>query len=123
MRPRTLALLCTAVLAAAVLIAIPLRSAVHGLAAAGTVPSAPASAGASSAVAEPGAANVAQQAAPPPPNLVLPADPATITASGTNFFGWTLIDRHTGNSAGSANQETATSTTESMIKAWIAADY
>ncbi len=123
MRPRTLALLCAAVLGAAVLLAIPLRSAVHGLAAAEPAPGAPASTAASGTGGGTGDANVAQQAAPPPPNLMLPANPAAVTAPGTNFFGWTLIDRRTGQSAGSANQETATSTTESMIKAWIAADY
>src|SRR5689334_1258512 len=116
MRARTLALLCFLVLAAAALIAVPLRQAVHGLAATGPAPTV----GASTPASEPaGSANVAPQAAPAPPDLALPADPSAITAPGTNFFGWTLIDRRTGKSAGSANAEKATSTTESMIKAWI----
>jgi len=120
MRARTLALLCFAVMVAAALIAVPLRLAVSGLAATAPAPtvttSAPAPDPASSA-------HVAPQAAPPPSNLALPADPAAITAPGTTFFGWTLIDRRTGSSAGSANAEKETSTTESMIKTWIAADY
>ena len=127
MRARTLALLCAAVLAAAVLIALPLHRAVHGLAATNPAPTA---APTRSASASPtgnggtgGGANVTTQPAPPQPDLLVPADPSTITAPGTNFFGWTLIDRRTGASAGSANQETAASTTESMIKTWIAADY
>ena len=120
MRARTLALLCFLVLAAGALIAVPLRQAVHGLAATGPAPTVDASTPASEPT---GSANVAPQAAPAPPDLALPADPSAITAPGTNFFGWTLIDRRTGKSAGSANAEKVTSTTESMIKAWIAADY
>lgn len=55
--------------------------------------------------------------------LRAPANPATVTASGTEMFGWTLIDLQTGKMSGSANAGTATSTMESMIKPWIAADY
>jgi hypothetical protein len=120
MRARTLAVLCFLVLAAAALIAVPLRQAVHGLAA--TRP-APAAATSAPATEPAGSANVAPQGAPAQPDLALPADPSAITAPGTNFFGWSLMDRRTGKSAGSANAETATSTTESMIKTWIAADY
>ncbi len=36
---------------------------------------------------------------------------------------WTLVDRGTGRVSGSANMSTGTTTTESMIKAWIASDY
>jgi hypothetical protein len=120
MRARTLALLCFAVLAAAVLVAVPLRQAVHGLAA--TRPT-PAGAAPSTPSAEPRDANVAPQPAPPPATLLLPVDPASIKVTGTNFFGWSMIDRRIGRSAGSANAETATNTTESMVKAWIAADF
>jgi hypothetical protein len=52
----------------------------------------------------------AAQPPPPAPGVLIPGDPSTITAPGTNFFG-------------SANRESATSTTESMIKAWITSDY
>jgi len=113
MRARTLVLLCAAVMAVAVLISVPVAYAAHR--------AGPGSPGAGGRPA--GSAQIGQQAAPPPPTLLFPADPASITAPGTNYFGWTLIDRRTGKSTGSANRETTTSTTESMIKAWIAADY
>ena len=52
------------------------------------------------------------------------ADPAAIKGPGyLNFFGWALLDRRTGQATGSANRETATNTTESMLKVWLAADY
>jgi hypothetical protein len=62
---------------------------------------------------------VVTQAAPSP-------SPTPVTVSAPtylNFFGWTLLNRRTGQTTGSANQETANSTTESMIKVWITADY
>lgn len=55
--------------------------------------------------------------------LRAPADPGDITVSGTSLFGWALLDRDSGNVAGSANDATVLDTTESMIKPWIAADY
>jgi hypothetical protein len=70
-----------------------------------------------------GQAHVAIQAGPPAPTLLIPANPSRITAPGTNFFGWALLDRRTNKMGGSANLESATTTTESMIKVWIAADY
>ncbi len=75
---------------------------------------------------------------PSPPATSTPAAPATpapsatseapvpvptITAPATSFFGWALLDRHTGKITGSANMATGTNTTESMIKAWIVSDY
>lgn len=107
MRIRTLVLLCVTVAAVASLIAVPLAYGAHHAEASTPF----------------GTANTAAQAAPPPPTLLIPADPGSITAPGTNYFGWSLIDRQTGQTSGSSNAETATSTTESMIKAWIAADY
>ena len=49
--------------------------------------------------------------------------PQPVAVSGTSFFGWALLDRRTGRVSGSANRESAVSSTESTIKAWIAADY
>ncbi len=67
---------------------------------------------------------VAAQQPPPPPTVHAPADPAAIkTPASLNFFGWALLDRRTGQATGSANRETATNTTESMLKVWIAAEY
>jgi hypothetical protein len=64
------------------------------------------------------------QPAPPPPAIGVPPDPATVKGPGyLTFLGWALLDRPTGKLTGSANRETASNTTESMIKVWIAADY
>jgi hypothetical protein len=69
-------------------------------------------------------AQIAAQAAPPLPRLAAPANPASIKAPvSTGFFGWAFLDRSTGAITGSANMATGTNTTESMVKAWIAADY
>jgi hypothetical protein len=108
MRARTLTLLCLTVAVVASLIAVPLAyGAYHA-----------------DASTPYGTPHTAAQPAPPPPTLLIPDDPASITAPpGMDYFGWTLIDRQTGKSAGSANAETSTNTTESMIKTWIAADY
>jgi hypothetical protein len=57
--------------------------------------------------------------APPPPTLA--AGPVSVNFSG-EFFGWALMDRATGEISGSKNMA-STSSTESMIKAWIVADY
>ncbi|MGK5443169.1 hypothetical protein ACSNN7_15330 [Micromonospora sp. URMC 105] len=56
---------------------------------------------------------------PPPPTLT--AGPVSVNFKG-EFFGWALMDRRTGKIAGSKNMA-STSSTESMIKAWIVADY
>ena len=58
------------------------------------------------------------------PMLAAPADPASIKPPvGTTFFGWAFLDESTGVIIGSANMATGTNTSESMVKAWIAADY
>ncbi|GAA5177450.1 serine hydrolase [Rugosimonospora acidiphila] len=107
MRTRTLVLLCLVVAAVASVVSVPL-----------------AYAGSHSPATPFGTAKTASQPKPPLPTLVIPADPNSIKApANLDYFGWTLIDRQTGQSAGSANAETTDSTTESMIKAWIAADY
>src|SRR4051794_14485375 len=49
--------------------------------------------------------------------------PHPVHVDGTVFFGWSLLDRRTGEIVGSANRESGTNSTESMIKAWIASDY
>src|SRR2546430_1512468 len=67
---------------------------------------------------------VAGQPSPPPATVHAPADPAAIKAPGyVTFFGWSLLDRHSGAATGSANREKVTNTAESMIKVWIVADY
>lgn len=68
----------------------------------------------------PGLANIAMQAAPPRPTLTARA---VATPTGLYEFGWALLDRHTNQLSGSANKDTMTNTTESMVKAWLAADY
>lgn len=58
-----------------------------------------------------------------PFSMVLPDDPSRITIDDASFYGWALLDRGTGKTTGSANRETETNTTESMIKPWIVADF
>jgi hypothetical protein len=61
---------------------------------------------------------IAYQPAPPPS---LTARDVKVNAS--SFFAWALLDRPSGEMAGSANFTSGTTSTESMIKAWIASDY
>ncbi|GAA0737616.1 hypothetical protein Drose_00895 [Dactylosporangium roseum] len=62
--------------------------------------------------------------APPPAPAFPPAllHPATVAVDATGFWSWTVLDRRTGEMAGSANAAT-TQRTASMIKAWLASDY
>lgn len=61
--------------------------------------------------------------APVGPRLVAPANPASVTASGTSLFEWALLDRPTGQVTGSAQYKTKKNTVESMIKPGIASDW
>jgi hypothetical protein len=59
---------------------------------------------------------------------VQPAPPPSLTArevqmNATGFFAWALLDRPSGKMAGSPNFTSGTTSTESMIKAWITSDY
>ncbi|MFF5230521.1 hypothetical protein [Dactylosporangium sp. NPDC000521] len=65
----------------------------------------------------------AAPAAPAAPSLP-PAllHPAAVTVDAAGFWSWTVLDRRTGDMAGSPNAAT-TQRTASMIKAWLAADY
>jgi hypothetical protein len=56
----------------------------------------------------------------PPPPLLSPG-PVDVQVQG--FFAWALLDRNTNTMTGSPNFTTATTSTESMIKAWISSDY
>ena len=55
--------------------------------------------------------------------LAPPADPDSIVITDAAFSGWSLLERSTGRVSGSSNAATEGSTTESMIKPWIVADY
>ncbi|MEW1587149.1 hypothetical protein AB0283_17135 [Micromonospora vinacea] len=68
-----------------------------------------------------GTSSVAAPAPAPPPPPTLAAGPVSVSFKG-EFFSWALLDRKTGKISGSPNM-TATSSTESMIKAWIVSDY
>ncbi|NJP31275.1 hypothetical protein [Micromonospora thermarum] len=68
-----------------------------------------------------GAGSVAAPAPTTPPPPTLAAAPVSVAFKG-EFFSWALMDRETGKIAGARNM-TATSSTESMIKVWFAADY
>jgi hypothetical protein len=60
---------------------------------------------------------------PPPPPLPFRAADITPDAVGTTgFLSWALMDMRSGEIVGSDNMK-ATTTTMSMIKAWVAADY
>jgi hypothetical protein len=64
------------------------------------------------------------QPSPPGPVIAVPVNPFAIKGpSYASYLGWALLDRHSGTLTGSANRETGSNTTESMIKVWIAADY
>ncbi|HEV7896741.1 MAG TPA: hypothetical protein VGP31_02695, partial [Planosporangium sp.] len=49
--------------------------------------------------------------------------PRPVSVNVDGFLSWALLNRQTGAISGSANHTSATSSTESMIKIWIAADY
>ncbi|MEU1588734.1 hypothetical protein [Micromonospora sp. NPDC005710] len=68
-----------------------------------------------------GTTSVSAPAPAPPPPPTLAAGPVSVSFTG-EFFSWALLDRKTGKISGSPNM-TATSSTESMIKAWIVSDY
>jgi hypothetical protein len=57
---------------------------------------------------------------PPPPPPTLKAGPVNVAVNG--FLEWALLERETGEIAGSQDIA-ATSSTESMIKVWIVSDY
>ncbi|HEX5596285.1 MAG TPA: hypothetical protein VFX61_09755 [Micromonosporaceae bacterium] len=62
----------------------------------------------------------ASPAPPPPPPL--PVRAANVQLEAQGWWGWAILDLRTGKISGSKNM-TETSTTASMIKAWVAADY
>ena len=67
--------------------------------------------------------HAARGAAPAPPALP-PAfvHPAPVSIDSPGFWSWTVLDRRTGETAGSPNAAVA-NRTASMIKAWLASDY
>ncbi|MEU5779807.1 hypothetical protein [Micromonospora lupini] len=65
--------------------------------------------------------SVAAPAPTPPPPPTLAAGRVSVAFKG-QFFSWALMDRKTGKISGSANMA-STSSTESMLKAWIVSDY
>ncbi|MBQ1051561.1 hypothetical protein KBX50_24205 [Micromonospora sp. C51] len=71
--------------------------------------------------AEAAAESVAAPTPAPPPPPTLAAGKVSVNFKG-EFFSWALLDRETDQLAGSKNMA-ATSSTESMLKAWIVADY
>ncbi|SCG80054.1 hypothetical protein GA0070609_6222 [Micromonospora echinaurantiaca] len=68
-----------------------------------------------------GGGSVAAPAPAPPPPPTLAATPVAVNFKG-EFFSWALMDRESGEISGSKNMA-STSSTESMIKSWFAADY
>lgn len=120
MPPRAVVAVWLAALFGAVVLAFPpTRGALASVGAhAGPVTS-PAGAGGTSG----SRLRVTGQAAPPPPALRVPAAGVHIPG-GYDLVGWALIDRRSGQLLGSSgNGSSMTDYSESMIKAWIAADY
>jgi hypothetical protein len=68
-----------------------------------------------------GGGSVAAPAPTPPSPPTLAAGAVSVNFKG-EFFSWALLDRETGEISGAKNMA-STSSTESMIKAWFAADY
>lgn len=60
---------------------------------------------------------------PIPPKPTLKSGPVTVTTPKGGFFAWAFYDRRTDEMTGSANSDSGTNSVESMIKAWMAADY
>ena len=122
MRPRMVLMTCIAALLGVTALVIPDTRA--ALASLGARSRAVAAFTANSADPTPSVAQVVAQPAPPGPALVAPVNPDTIKPPGNpSFFGWAFLDRKTNKTVGSGNSGSGTNTTESMIKAWIAADY
>jgi hypothetical protein len=111
MRPRVVLLAVLAVTLGLAMLAVPAARA--RIASIGET-----AAGASAAVAPRDHLLVAMQAPPPAPTLR--ARPVTMTVTG--FGAWAFLDRRTGKLTTSSNTSGTTST-ESMIKAWITSDY
>jgi hypothetical protein len=63
-----------------------------------------------------------ERPAPTPTLPPLAVRPAKVTIETDAWYGWSMIDLRTGKISGSANMA-QTSTTASLIKAWIVADY
>ena len=74
--------------------------------------------------APPGPAVPTPPPARPEPLASTPAElPTKATVKINGWSAWALLDRHTGRITGSSNRSSQTSTTESMVKSWLAADY
>ncbi|MET8278809.1 hypothetical protein [Micromonospora sp. NPDC005174] len=69
----------------------------------------------------PAPTSAAAPAPAPPPPPTLAAGRVSVAFKG-DFFSWSLLDRQSGKISGSSNMA-STSSTESMIKAWIVSDY
>lgn len=75
-----------------------------------------------SAAAGPSPAVTSAPAAPTPAVSPLAVRPGKVTIDTDAWYGWSMIDLRTGKISGSTNMA-QTSTTASLIKAWIVADY
>ncbi|MDQ7908417.1 hypothetical protein RB614_28205 [Phytohabitans sp. ZYX-F-186] len=121
MRPRTMGLAIAAlVIGGGALFAVPAATSRLG-----DDPTTPAASGAGAGGAVPSSSATLPQSASPSasPEASVPtlaAGPVEVSIDG--FAAWALLDRQTGEIAGSDNM-TETSSTESMIKVWLVSDY
>jgi len=61
-------------------------------------------------------------ASPPPPTL-RETDAVSVQLASGAVYAWSLLDRMTGETTGSPNSTAYHNTTESMVKAWLVADF
>jgi hypothetical protein len=89
------------------------------------VPGSPLAPGGTGAAAQGGNGSAGETVEPTSSPTLAPlrfrAAPVTVTTIG--FLSWALLDRRTGEIVGSDNMTSGTTTTASMIKAWLAADF
>lgn len=60
---------------------------------------------------------------PPPPPTLRETTPVQVKLATGAAYAWSLLDRATGTTTGSANSTSYHNTTESMVKAWLVADF
>lgn len=80
----------------------------------------------SASVARPAQASPSPSPAPPPPPpppTLKQTAPVQVSMAKGAVYAWALMDRRTGEITGSANSAAYHNTTESMVKAWLVADF
>ncbi|NUR50064.1 MAG: hypothetical protein HOV71_18220 [Hamadaea sp.] len=71
----------------------------------------------------PASPSISKSPEPPPPPTLRETTPVQVQLASGAAYAWSLLDRTTGETTGSANSTTYHNTTESMVKAWLVADF